>query len=99
MNEKLVTRIKPLGFDSATWNTWTMNIPTPVNITRLDEGVTVDTNLIRQQPQKTEQEIRSQIALQLAIKLIDEDLIDFSSDEDIPFGTTTIHGTIKIVQE
>lgn len=99
MNEKLITRIKPLGFDSATWNTWTMNIPTPVNITRLDEGVTVDTNLIRQQPQKTEQEIRSQIALQLAMKLIDEDLIVFSSDEDIPFGTTTIRGTIKIVQE
>ena len=99
MNEKLVTRIKPLGYDSATWNTWTMNIPTPVNITELDERITIDTNLIRQNPQKAEQEIRSQVALQLAMKLIDEDLINFSSDEDIPFGTTTIRGTIKIVQE
>lgn len=59
----------------------------------------VDTMLIRDNPAGMEQYIRNELAQKLAKQLIEEDLIQIQSCEDIEHMNTIIRAKIKVVQE
>lgn len=59
----------------------------------------VDTMLIRDNPASMEQYIRNELAQKLAQQLIEEDLIQIQSCEDIEHMNTIIRAKIKVVQE
>lgn len=60
---------------------------------------TVDTILIRDDPASMEQYIRNELAQKLAKQLIEEDLIQIQSCEDIMTMNTIFRAKIKVVQE
>ena len=59
----------------------------------------VDTILIRDNPAGMEQYIREELARKLAKQLIEEDLIQIQSCEDIATMNTTFRAKVKMVQE
>lgn len=60
---------------------------------------TVDTMLIRDDPASMERYIRNELAQKLAKQLIEEDLIQIQSCEDIEHMNTRFRAKIKVVQE
>lgn len=60
---------------------------------------TITTALVHDDPADVEQYIRTRLAQQLAEKLIEEDLIQIQSCEDIETKNTTFRAKIKVVQE
>ena len=60
---------------------------------------TVDTMLVRDDPANMENYIRSELAQKLAKQLIEEDLIQIQSCEDIEHMNTTFRARVKVVQE
>lgn len=59
----------------------------------------VDTTLIHDDPASMEQYIRNELAQKLAKQLIEEDLIQIQSCEDIMTMNTIFRAKIKVVQE
>lgn len=59
----------------------------------------VDSVLMRESPENTENYIRYELARKLAQQLIDEDLIQIQSCEDIETMNTHFRATVKIIQE
>ena len=59
----------------------------------------VTTALARDNPANVDEYIRTRLARQLAEKLIEEDLIQIQSCEDIETKNTTFRAKIKVVQE
>lgn len=59
----------------------------------------VDTMLIRDNPAGMEQCIREELARKLAKQLIEEDLIQIQSCEDIEHRNTIFRAKVKVVQE
>lgn len=70
-----------------------------MNIITLKVAHTVDTMLVRNDPANVENYIRSELAQRLAKQLIEEDLIQIQSCEDIETMNTTFHTRLKIIQE
>ena len=60
---------------------------------------TVSTPLVRNDPAGVENYIRDELARKLAKQLIEEDLIQIQSDEDIEHMNTTFCAKVKVVQE
>lgn len=60
---------------------------------------TVDTTLVRDDPAGMENYIREELARKIAKQLIEEDLIQIQSDEDINLMTTTFRARVKVIQE
>lgn len=60
---------------------------------------TVDTTLVRDDPAGMENYIREELARKIAKQLIEEDLIQIQSDEDIELMTTTFRARVKMIQE
>lgn len=65
----------------------------------LSAAHTVDTMLVRDDPASMESYIRDKLARQLAQQLIEEDLIQIQSCEDIEHMITTFCAKVKVVQE
>lgn len=59
----------------------------------------VDTRLVQNDPAGTENYVRKKLALKIAEQLIEEDLIQIQSCEDIETMNTHFRATVKIVQE
>ena len=59
----------------------------------------IDTTLVRDDPASAEQYIRNELAQKLAKQLIEEDLIQIQSCEDITNMNTIFRAKIKVVQE
>lgn len=59
----------------------------------------VDSALVRENPENMENYIRCELARKLAQQLIDEDLIQIQSCEDIETMNTRFRATVKIIQE
>ena len=70
-----------------------------MNIITLKVAHTVDTMLVRDDPASIENYIREELARKLAKQLIEEDLIQIQSDEDIETMNTTFHTQLKVIQE
>lgn len=85
-NDKLI--YKPIMFNAS-----------HSTITELTAEHAVLTSAVRAAPAETEKYIRARIALQLADKIINEDLIQIQSDEDEATGVTNFRAKIKVVQE
>lgn len=60
---------------------------------------TVDTTLVRDYPADIENYIREVLARKIAKQLIEEDLIQIQSDEDIEHKSTTFRARVKVIQE
>ncbi len=76
----------------------------PVSVSKdktveLSVAHTVNTRLVRDDPTTTEIYIRDELARKLAQQLIEEDLIQIQSDEDIVTMNTTFRAKVKVVQE
>lgn len=65
----------------------------------LSAAHTVDTMLVHDDPASMENYIRDKLARQLAQQLIEEDLIQIQSCEDIEHMLTTFCAKVKVVQE
>ena len=65
----------------------------------LSAAYTVDTTLVRDDPAGMENYIREKLARKIAKQLIEEDLIQIQSDEDINLMTTTFRARVKVIQE
>ena len=83
----------PIGFDCCSFS-----FPKEKTVDLVVEQ-TVDTMLIRDDPARMEQYIRNELAQKLAKQLIEEDLIQIQSYEDIEHMNTTVRAKIKVVQE
>ena len=59
----------------------------------------VDTRLVHDDPAGMEQYIRNDLARKLAQQLIEEDVIQIQSCEDIDHRHTTFRAKVKVVQE
>lgn len=65
----------------------------------LSAAHTIDTWLVRDDPAGTENYIRDELARKIAKQLIEEDLIQIQSDEDIELKNTTFRARVKVIQE
>ena len=70
-----------------------------LNTVELEVKEIINTDLIHQDPGKTEEYVRRELARKLAEKLIEEDLIQTYTDFKIDPGETVIRAKIKVVQE
>lgn len=68
-------------------------------IIELSVADTVDTTLVREDPTGIENYIRYELARKIANQLIEEDLIQIQSDEDIALKNTTFRVRVKVIQE
>lgn len=68
-------------------------------IIELSVADTVDTTLVREDPAGIENYIREEFARKIAKQLIEEDLIQIQSDEDVKFKNTTFRARVKVIQE
>lgn len=68
-------------------------------IVELSAAHIVDAWLVRDDPMTTENYIRDELARKLAKQLIEEDLIQIQSCEDINSMTTTFRAQVKVIQE
>lgn len=59
----------------------------------------VDSVLVRENPENMENYIRCELARKLAQQLIDEDLIQIQSCEDMEHMNMTFRATVKVIQE
>lgn len=65
----------------------------------LSAAYTIDTTLVRDDPAGIENYIREKLARKIAKQLIEEDLIQIQSDEDIEHMNTTFRARVKVIQE
>ena len=65
----------------------------------LSVAYTIDTTLVRDDPAGMENYIREKLARKIAKQLIEEDLIQIQSDEDIEHKNTTFRARVKVIQE
>ena len=75
-----------------------LSFPKEKTVTLTAEHV-VDSVLVRENPENMENYIRGELALELAKQLIEEDLIQIQSSEDIVTMNTTFRAKVKVVQE
>lgn len=66
---------------------------------RLTAELVADSKSVRKNPEDMENYIRYELALKLAQQLIDEDLIQIQSCEDIETMNTHFRATVKVIQE
>lgn len=75
-----------------------LSFPKEKTVTLAAEHV-VDSALVRENPENMENYIRCELAQKLAKQLIEEDLIQIQSSEDIATMNTYFRATVKVIQE
>lgn len=83
---------------SSSFGSFSLSFPKEKTVDLAVEQV-VDTMLIHDDPANMEQYVRNELAQKLAKQLIEEDLIQIQSCEDIEHMNTRFRAKIKVVQE